>query len=443
MGGTRYLLACVFAAGCLPRPEPAQPQTQSYPQQQPYAQQQAYPQQQGYPQQPAYPQQQAYPQQPTAPQQAPQPATAPAAAPATAQGGVTVTQPTSPQPAPSTTAATPATAPGGVTVTQPTSPQQPAYGYAQPAYYPQAYPPPPAYPPPMPIGESQPSSSRLHDGEVIADFAVVGTFASIDLLARQDFDNGNAVGFLLVAGMAGGGGIGYLLTNKYDVDAGAAHATTLGLTLGFANGALLIEPTGWEESESVLNLLFLGSAAGATGGFIYGQAAKLTSGQSMFVANMALLGSATAALGAITGSQDGEFGSWENGSLAIGLDGGTAAGALIAPSLDWSPKRAKVVLASTVIGALVGGMAVGLLTENSNDDSRTENGDIAAAGMTAGLWGGFGLGVLMTKQYTPDARFAQPQRASASASRDTSSPAAVMPWVGVRGALGVMTGGSF
>jgi hypothetical protein len=293
----------------------------------------------------------------------------------------------------------------------------------------------------MTTGES-PSSSRLHDGEVIADFAVVGTFASLDLLSRQDVENGNAVGFLLVAGMAGGGGIGYLLTNKYDVDAGAAHATTLGLTLGFANGALLIEPTGWEETSSVLNLLFLGSAAGATGGFIYGQAAKLTSGQSMFVANMALLGSATAALGAITGSQDGEFGSWENGSLAIGLDGGTAAGALIAPSLDWSPKRAKVVLASTVIGALVGGMAVGLLTENKGE-SRTDNGDIAAAGMTAGLWGGFGLGVLMTKQYTPDLRFAQPQSASATASRGTSSPATVVPWVGVRGALGVMTGGTF
>ena len=53
-------------------------------------------------------------------------------------------------------------------------------------------------------------------------------------------------------------------------DAGTAHATTLGLTLGFANGALLIEPTGWTRSESVLNLLFLGSAVGAPGGFNFG-----------------------------------------------------------------------------------------------------------------------------------------------------------------------------
>ncbi len=285
------------------------------------------------------------------------------------------------------------------------------------------------------------SHRRYHDGEVIADFAVVGAFASLDILARQDFDNGSLVGFLLVGGIAGGGGVGYLLANKYDVDAGTAHATTLGLTLGFANGALLIQPTGWTRSESVLNLLFLGSAAGATGGFIYGKNAKLTSGQSLFVANMALLGSATAALGAITGSRDGEFGNWENGSLAIGLDGGTAAGALIAPSLDWSPRRAKVVLASTAIGALCGGMLAGLITSDKGE-SRTEDGDVVAGAMTAGLWGGFGLGVLMTKQYDPDPQFLQPQSA-ATARKPASSPTAIVPWVGTSGQLGVMSGGSF
>lgn len=285
-------------------------------------------------------------------------------------------------------------------------------------------------------------SRRYHDGEVIADFAVVGTFASLNILARQDIDNGSLVGFLLVGGIAGGGGVGYLLTNKYEVDAGAAHATTIGLTLGFANAALLIEPTGWTRTESVLNLLFWGSAAGATGGFIYGQAAKLTSGQSLFVANMALLGTATAALGAITGSRDGEFGSWENGSLAIGLDGGTVAGAVIAPSLDWSPRRAKVVLASTVIGALCGGMFAGLLTSNEGE-SRTEDGDVVAGAMTAGLWGGFGLGVLMTKQYDPDPRFLRAHTSAPTASKPASTPTTFVPWLGAGGQLGVMTGGSF
>jgi hypothetical protein len=44
---------------------------------------------------------------------------------------------------------------------------------------------------------------------------------------------------------------------------------------------------------------------------------------------MALLGTATAAFGAITGSRDGEFGGAENGALAVGLDGGTVAGARV------------------------------------------------------------------------------------------------------------------
>jgi hypothetical protein len=357
----------------LPRPEPAQPQPQPqyappYPQ---YAQQQ-YPQQQ--------PQQQPQPQ----PQQA-----QPAPTTATAQGGVAVAQ-TDPNAAPQQTPPP-----------QPPLPLPPAGGYyAQPAqavYYPQQSYPMAAYPPPPPPRTAESSGrGRFHEGQVIADFAVVGTFASLNVLARQDFENGNAVGFLLVAGTVGGGAVGYMLTNKFPVDGGVGHATTLGLTLGVANGALLIEPTGWEETSSVLNLMFLGSAAGATAGFIYGQAARPTSGQSLFITNLALLGSATAALGAISASSDGQYGGWENGTLALGLDGGVVAGALIAPSLDWSAKRAKIVLASTAIGALAGGTFAGTLANNQGE-SRTDNGDVVTGAMTAGLWGGFVLGMLITK----------------------------------------------
>jgi len=411
MGGHRIVVTCLFAAGCLPRPEPQQPQ---------YAQPQYA--------QPQYGQPQAYPQ--TQPQAYPQaqPQAQPAGT-ATAQGGVTVAT------------ADPNTQQQSVPQVPQAPPPLPA-SYTQQPYPAQPYPPPQAYPPPQPYAaptmESGSSGQRLHDGEVIGDFAVVGTFASLDVLARQDIDNGNAVGFLLVGGAVGGGAVGYLLTNKYNVDAGAAHATTLGLTLGFANGALLIEPTGWSETSSVLNLLFLGSAAGATGGFVYGQTAKLTSGQSLFISNLALLGSATAALGAITGSRDGEFGHWENGTLAVGLDGGTVAGALIAPSLNWSAKRAKFVMAATCIGALAGGMFAGLLTNNKGE-SRTDNGDVVTGAMTAGLWGGFGLGIMMTKQYAPDMRFAAPQTTRTA----TSSPTTFVPWVGASGQLGVMTGGAF
>ena len=114
---------------------------------------------------------------------------------------------------------------------------------------------------------------------------------------------------------------------------------------------------------------------------------------------------------------------------------------MIAPSLDWSHRRAKVVLASTAIGALCGGMLAGLLMSDK-DESRTEDGDVISGAMTAGLWGGFGLGVLMTKQYEPDPRFLQPQSA-ATARKPAASPTAIVPWVGASGQLGVMSGGSF
>ncbi|HUS29077.1 MAG TPA: hypothetical protein VMZ53_11220 [Kofleriaceae bacterium] len=410
MGGMRILvIAMAMLAGCLPRPQPAQPAQPAQPPVQQTAQAQPPPQQPP-PQQP--PPQQPLPQQPMQP-----------------------TDPSQPQPVQN-----------GAGYAPPPQGYYPQQGYPQQQYpqqqypqqqYPQPYyPPAPAQPWPAPgtvVGGSE-GHRRYHDGEVIADFAIVGTMGSIDFLARQDVQDGNVVTFAVLAGLAGGGGVGYLLTNKYEVDAGTAHATTLGMSLGFANGALMIEPTGWKRGESVLNFLFFGSAIGAGAGFAYGKNANLTSGQATFVANMTLLGTATAALGAISGSRDGQYGTWENTTLLVGVDGGTAAGMIIAPSLDWSPHRAKLVMASTVIGAFAGGMLGGLLTPTQQGESRSDNGDIVTAAMTAGLWGGFGLGIMMTKRDSPDPRFAQ----TASA-----SPTTIAPWVGHQGTYGVMAGGSF
>ncbi len=114
--------------------------------------------------------------------------------------------------------------------------------------------------------------------------------------------------------------------------------------------------------------------------------------------------SATAAFGAIAGSRNGTFDHWENGALAIGLDAGLIGGALIAPSLTWSRRRARLVLASTVAGALAGGMLVGLTTRR--DDGRADDrSDLVAGCMTAGMWGGFGLGMLVTRDAAPDPKY--------------------------------------
>src|SRR5207248_1175639 len=112
--------------------------------------------------------------------------------------------------------------------------------------------------------------------------------------------------------------------------------------------------------------------------FTYGQAAELTPGQATFVANITLLGAATAAFGAISGSHDG-FGEWQDGTLALGLDGGAVVGAAIAPSLDWSSHRANVVLAWTAIGAIGGGMIAGLVASPSSSNATSHNGDLVSA----------------------------------------------------------------
>jgi len=242
---------------------------------------------------------------------------------------------------------------------------------------------------------------------------------------------------VLAAGVAGGGALGGMLADRFPLDNGAAHTTTIGLAVGIANGALLIEPTKWEDADQVLGLLLLGSAVGAGGGFLYGQTANLTSGQSYFVANMTLLGSASAAFGAIIGSRDGQYGGRENGALAVGLDGGVAAGAIIAPSLDWSPRRAKIVFGATAIGAVAGGMLAGLTTKSANG-STDPNADVVAACMTAGMWGGFAFGIVMTRDDAPDAAFARPN-ATTTASTSTT----FAPWVGQDGHYGVMAGGTF
>jgi len=254
---------------------------------------------------------------------------------------------------------------------------------------------------------------------------------------RQDINDGNGVSLLVAGGVAGGGGVGYLLTQKFHVTAGAAHSTTIGLTLGVANGALLIQPSNYHDAASVMGLLTLGSAVGAAGGFIYGQSADLTNGQALFVGNLMLMGSSTALLAAVTGNRDGNYGGFENTTLAIGLDGGAIVGAVVAPHLDWSPKRAKLVFASTFIGALAGGLVAGTIAQPRNGSATDENPSIVTGAMTAGLWGGFGLGILLTRELPPDSNYL-----SASARGDGSSTS-FAPMIGPNGQLGVMSGGTF
>ncbi len=320
---------------------------------------------------------------------------------------------------------------------QPYPPQQQPY---PPQPYPQQQPYPPQPYPPQPYPQQPPPSygftqgppprSHLHDGEVILDFTTLGTLAAIDILVRQDITNGDAGTFIVLAGIAGGGGLGYLLTQRFPIDASVAHATTIGTLVGISNGALLIQPTGADTATSVIGLLLAGGAVGAAGGFIYGENANLTPGQATFVSNLTVLGTVTA-LNVIAAKDN--FGGWEDATLAIGIDGGLLAGALIAPHLDWSPHRAGVVFATTFVGGLVGFLVGGLATTPKNGGASDANATVTTAIATAGMWGGFGLGILMTRDNAPDPR----------ATQGGPPPTTMVPFVGDHGQMGMALGGTF
>lgn len=53
--------------------------------------------------------------------------------------------------------------------------------------------------------------------------------------------------------------------------------------------------------------------------------------------------------------------------------------------------------------------------------------------MTAGLWGGFALGLLTTRTSAPDPKYMSPAT--------TATATSVAPWVGPTGQMGVMAGG--
>lgn len=333
--------------------------------------------------------------------------------------------PGAPQPQPAAPVAGAPVAPAAPVDGQPptvgVAPTTPApYVYAQPQ---------------QPYIYTVPTRSHLHDGEVIGDFMGVGLLASIDLVVRQNMD-ANVGTWVIIAGLGGGGGLGYLLDQRFPVDAGTAHATTLGLTLGVLNGLLLIQPFNYSNGSSVLGLVTATTALGTGAGFAYGQVAHLTGGQAVFAANVTLLGAATAGLGSVSGSTNSKFGGWQDGVLALGLDGGAAVGLLLAPHINWTSHRSNIVMLSTFLGALAGGLIIGM-AENPSTSSNTTNNDVDAAAITAGMWGGFALGILLTRDAPPP-----PPQPVRQASNETTAPA-IMPWVGAHGETGAMAVGHF
>jgi hypothetical protein len=305
----------------------------------------------------------------------------------------------------------------------------PTTALAQPAL---AQPAPSATAPAPPPVQPAPYVAPPGELETVADFATVGLLAGITVDVRGVHDSGLGT-FVLLGSTAGGGAIGWMLADHYQATRGDAYLTTLGLTVGMANGALLLQPLHETDTATqVLGVLTLSSAIGASAGFAASRAEKLTAGQAMFATNLTALGIGSAAVAASlhdhTDLSDGDL-----AALAIGLDAGAAAGLLLAPKVDWSQRRANVVGMGTLVGVFVGSMAVALASPVHKDANGTSTTDYDprafATALLVGGWGGFGASILLTKDMAPDPRYQQPS-------------VALVPFVH-GDAIGAAIGGSF
>jgi hypothetical protein len=229
-----------------------------------------------------------------------------------------------------------------------------------------------------------------------------------------------------------------------DLSRGEGHAVTGGMGLGLINAALLLVPLGQSDSsEEVLGALTIGGVAGAGAGLAIGKGLDLTQGQSMFATNVALLGLGSSLIvGAIIDEDDGEYDSAEMTSLVIGLDGGAAAGLLLAPKIKWSTGRARFVGAATLVGTFVGGMVGGLLATDKDETTgeTTTDPDITATSLLVGMWGGFAGGIAASRDWAPDPRYRSTPGAGPSPA--ATPPVTAMPMLG-DGRLGLVATGSF
>ena len=328
---------------------------------------------------------------------------------------------------PLTTTPTPAAVPAPVP--QPAPPLPPAVVYV---YGPPAVPPPP------------PDSGQL---AITGDAAALGLLASIAIIDGRDIRDDNVGTLLVFAGILGGGGAGYLLTEKFKTTTGQAHFTTTAMVVGAANGVLLAQPLGLADSSEEWLPLVLGTTAlGLGAGFAVAHQRNPTPGQGTFVATTSLLGVGTAGLVlAAADDDDVDLGDGAFTAVALGLDAGAVTGTLLAPTLDWSRRRSYYVGAGAAIGmtlgAMIGALVAGQAQGSANQTGDEVDPDSIALSMLLGMWGGFAGGVFLTSDMAPDPAFARP--AAPTAAPIGPAPVAVGPTVLPAGGLGLGASGQF
>ena len=259
-------------------------------------------------------------------------------------------------------------------------------------------------PAPAPTAPAAPYTEDPDEGRTafVVTTTLASLYAGIALIDLTDIDDARA-GTALVTGTTALGFVGSLFGSRgRTITSGTADAYSLGMTLGAANALLLAEPLGASSSETWQAGVLGGMALGSAAGFLYGANYRPTSGQITFAGTLATLGIASSGLGLVLTQPDVDSDAVLY-TMTAGLDVGAAAGLVLGHDLTWSPGRARLVWLGSLLGAL-GGVATTILIMGTDDDSDTAARVIAGSAL-AGVWGGFGLAVHLTRNMRPDRRF--------------------------------------
>lgn len=264
---------------------------------------------------------------------------------------------------------------------------------------------PPAETPAGAVADSVTEDDQKSSGRagLVAWSTIAGLYAGATLIDISDVDDFR-IGTLMIVGATGAGFTASLLASRgRDVSAGMADAYSTGLLLGAGNGLLLSSPLGLDTSEQVLGVGLAGMALGAGAGLAVADYARPTVGQSSFVSTMSFLGFATTGLGVVIARNDNIDGDLVLTLLAGGLDAGAVTGMVLAPRLEWSKGRARLVQLGSLLGGLAGLGIAAIITGDPSDDGEER---LLAASTLGGIWGGFGLAIRLTRDMAPDPRFA-------------------------------------
>lgn len=285
--------------------------------------------------------------------------------------------------------------------------------------------------PPLPAPAEADNSGRI---EVIVQAANLGLGAGATLAVNLiDSYQGPRVPVALVVGGGLAGALGGIYgTRPYRISAGAGQSMTTGMVLALGNTLLLAGPLGFYDSNTpkgLVNFGFSTIAGGGALGLTLGQRLRPTQGQAMFVYSAGAISMlSTLALIGIVHPSSSDLNTLLT-ILAVALDTGAVAGGVLAPRLDWSPSRVRLINLSGFLGALAGGAIAGvILSNNGGDTSKRVGVGLVLAGGWTGLWLGHGL----TDELGPDPAWR----------RRESAETALVPFV-TRDAAGLGLAGRF